>query len=173
MPSGDLPKLSLIPLNHFVAAELAEGNMRLLEFARNLDQAAPLVQSTAQANLALYGRTGQEPPWIGYLAIDPERWDILGACAFKDTPRDGAVEIAYFTFPAFEGRGLGTAMAAKLVETAFADSAVETVIAHTLPEENASARILRRNGFALAGPVEDPEDGLVWRWQRSRTAAAA
>jgi RimJ/RimL family protein N-acetyltransferase len=40
------------------------------------------------------------------------------------------------------------------------------VIAHTLPEENASNRALRRNGFRLAGEVEDPEDGRVWRWEK-------
>jgi hypothetical protein len=43
---------------------------------------------------------------------------------------------------------------------------VRTVIAHTLPEENASTRALRGNGFAHAGEVIDPEDGRVWRWER-------
>jgi len=33
-----------------------------------------------------------------------------------------------------------------------------------VPEENASTRILRRLGLQLLGPVEDPEDGTVWRW---------
>lgn len=173
MRSGDLPTISLIPLEPIIAAELAEGNMRLIEFARNLNDAAPLVQDTARGILALYARTGQQSPWIGYLALDPASWEIAGSCAFKDAPRDGSVEIAYFTFPAFEGRGWGTAMAGRLVETAFADGTVATVIAHTRPEENASTEVLRRNGFSLAGPVEDPEDGLVWRWQRGRTAAAA
>jgi RimJ/RimL family protein N-acetyltransferase len=51
--------------------------------------------------------------------------------------------------------------------TAFALDAddVRTVIAHTLPEENASARVLRKSGFEWVGDVVDPEDGPVWRWE--------
>ena len=55
-------------------------------------------------------------------------------------------------------------MAAALAGIAIAAGVVP--IAHTLPEENASTRALRRNGFTLAGAVDDPEDGLVWRWER-------
>jgi hypothetical protein len=47
-----------------------------------------------------------------------------------------------------------------------AEAAGMLPIAHTLPEENASTRALRRNGFLFAGEVMDPEDGLVWRWER-------
>jgi RimJ/RimL family protein N-acetyltransferase len=69
------------------------------------------------------------------------------------------------TFPSFERRGHATAMAARLVEIARAAGAA-MVIAHTLPQENASNRALRRNGFIFAGAVQDPEDGEVWRWER-------
>ena len=43
-------------------------------------------------------------------------------------------------------------------------------IALTLPEENASNKALRRNGFVYAGEVMDPEDGLVWRWEKGAAA---
>ena len=69
------------------------------------------------------------------------------------------------TFPAQEGRGHATAMAAALVDIAAAAGA-SLAIAHTLPEENASTGALRRNGFIHAGEVMDPEDGLVWRWDK-------
>ena len=75
----------------------------------------------------------------------------------------GEAELAYMTFPAFEGRGHATAMIALLA--GIADAAGVLPIAHTLPVENASNKALRRNGFAFAGAVEDPEDGLVWRWE--------
>ncbi len=68
------------------------------------------------------------------------------------------------TFPAFEARGHAGAMAGALVEIARKAGAA-TVIAHTLPEENASTRALSRNNFVFAGETIDPEDGLVWRWQ--------
>ena len=91
---------------------------------------------------------------------------MVGTCAFKSAPDAvRCVEIAYMTFPAFESMGHATRMAALLVEIAVAGGAA-AAIAHTLPEENASTRVLRRNGFGFAGEAQDPEDGLVWRWER-------
>jgi RimJ/RimL family protein N-acetyltransferase len=75
----------------------------------------------------------------------------------------GEVEIAYYTFPHREGRGIATAMVNELTQRA--SRCVSRVIAHTLPIENASAKVLRRCGYQRAGEVIDPEDGLVWRWQ--------
>ena len=45
-----------------------------------------------------------------------------------------------------------------------ADGAAAGVIAHTLPERNASCAVLNRNGFTLESEIIDPEDGPVWRW---------
>jgi len=102
-------------------------------------------------------------PWGSYLAYDGDI--CIGTCAYKSAPDPaGAVEIAYFTFPAFENRGRATAMAKALTEIACAADA-HIVVAHTLPAENPSNRALRRNGFAFAGDVVDPEDGPVWRWE--------
>ena len=102
-------------------------------------------------------------PWGSYLAR--QNGQAIGICAFKSAPTEaGEAELAYMTFPAFEGRGHAGAMIALLA--AIADRAGVLPIAHTLPEENASNKALRRNGFAFAGAVEDPEDGLVWRWER-------
>lgn len=101
-------------------------------------------------------------PWGSYVV---ERdGQPVGVGAFKAAPAEsGDVEIAYMTFPAFEGHGYATATAAALAEIAVGAGA--RPIAHTLPEENASTRALRRNGFVFAGEVIDPEDGLVWRWE--------
>jgi len=117
-----------------------------------------------EQTLALLAKDPRPDPWGCYLA--EAGGVMIGTCAFKSAPGDsGEVELAYMTFPAFEGRGHATAMAGALA--AIADQAGATPIAHTLPEENASTRALRRNGFRLAGEVEDPEDGPVWRWERS------
>ena len=56
-------------------------------------------------------------------------------------------------------------MAAELVAIARASQWIRQVIAHTLPEPNASTRVLVKNGFRNAGPVLDPDDGRVWRWE--------
>jgi ribosomal-protein-alanine N-acetyltransferase len=111
----------------------------------------------------LLTRDPRPDPWGCYLA--EVGGEAAGTCAFKSAPSAaGEVELAYMTFPAFERRGHATAMAAELTRIAFAAGA-PLVIAHTLPEENASTRALRRNGFRHAGETIDPEDGTVWRWE--------
>jgi len=110
-----------------------------------------------------YARIGATAPWFGYFTVDGER--AVGVCGFKGNPVDGVVEISYGTFAAYEGRGYASAVAAALTRLALDTDPSLTVIAHTLPEENASVRILRRNGFRFAGEVMDPEDGRVWRWE--------
>jgi RimJ/RimL family protein N-acetyltransferase len=105
-------------------------------------------------------------PWCAYLAVDADSAQVVATCAFKSAPSEGAVEIAYWTFEPFEGRGYAKAMAAALVAVASEAPEVATVVAHTLPEPNASPRVLTATGFTFAGDVIDPEDGPVWRWTR-------
>ncbi len=106
-------------------------------------------------------RVARPRPWGNYVA---RRADVpVGLCAFKASPADDAVEIAYGSFPAAQRQGVAQAMAAALVEIALA-AGVATVVAHTLPEANASTRVLQRLGFAFGGTAVDPEDGEVWRW---------
>jgi len=95
----------------------------------------------------------------------------VGLCSFKTEPNDlKQVEIAYHTFSHREGRGVTTAMVRELTDRA--SPHVALVIAHTLPIENASCKVLRRCGFERAGEVIDPEDGLVWRWQTPTCASS-
>jgi ribosomal-protein-alanine N-acetyltransferase len=117
---------------------------------------------------AFMARTGADSRWGSFLAVDAGSRTLVGTCAYKGPPDpDGAVEIAYFTFPPHEGRGYATQMAALLTDRAALPPPAVTVRAHTLPERNASARILEKLGFALLGQVVDPEDGPVWRWERA------
>ncbi len=104
--------------------------------------------------------------WEGYFVIDERTREVVGSCAFKTPPtEEGLVEIAYFTYPGFEGRGYATSMARKLIELAGDAPDVKQVIAHTLPEPNASTRVLEKVGMNCVGEVIDPEDGRVWRWK--------
>jgi len=58
-----------------------------------------------------------------------------------------------------------------LVSYAFSNSKVRVVRAHTLAEANASTRVLAKCGFQRIGEVVDPDDGLVWRWEKHDEAA--
>ncbi|MCO6455764.1 MAG: GNAT family N-acetyltransferase [Pirellulaceae bacterium] len=122
-----------------------------------------LISSVCQSTAQLYGQVGFVPPWIGYVAILDGQ--VVGACGFKSPPRDNQVEIAYFTLPGNEGRGVGTEMARKLIGLARLTESKIVILAQTLPAENASTRILRKLGFAHRGTVVHPEDGNVWEWE--------
>jgi RimJ/RimL family protein N-acetyltransferase len=112
--------------------------------------------------------SGAREPWCGYLAINDTTRMFIGTCGFKGAPNaDGAVEIAYFTFPDNERRGYATEMARALTDIAREVGGTRRVIAHTPPEKNASTRVLEKVGMVLQGEVMDPEDGRVWRWELS------
>lgn len=118
---------------------------------------------------ALRSATVADPWRHGFFIVDAQRGEIIGTAGFKGPPdANGVVEIAYGVAPEYQGRGYATEAANALVEFALSDPNVRTVRAHTLPEQNASTRVLTKNGFRHLGEVIDPEDGLVWRWELPR-----
>lgn len=123
-----------------------------------------------RATADLYAKAGFVEPWIGYLALADEI--PVGTCGYKGKPSDGRVEIAYFTFPEFEGRGYASAMAARLVTIAQEHDPSVAVAAQTLPERNASHRILEKLGFCHVDTIDHPEDGTVWEWRLSKGTGA-
>ena len=132
-----------------------------------LDGVADTVQEVARQTREFLGPRGAASAWGAFLAAEPGTRAVVGTCAYKGPPDwDGVVEIAYFTFPPCEGRGVATAMAGGLIQRAAASGLVRTVRAHTLPQRNASGRVLEKLGFRFVGEVVDPEDGPVWRWER-------
>ena len=80
-------------------------------------------------------------PWGGFLAMIGN--DIVGSCGFKGPPQQGLVEIAYFTFPDFEGRGIATEMARQILRKAYESNSSIRVVAQTEPRLNASTRSLQ------------------------------
>ena len=139
----------------------------------NHTDVAEAVFEIAKATRDLYERTGTRSPWIGYLAERQSGSAIVGTCGFKGPPSAGNVEVAYFTFPQFENEGIASAMLRHLILIALSDVMVDRILAHTLPEENASAHILRKAGFIQEGLDEDDEAGHVWRWSLSTDSPAS
>lgn len=117
----------------------------------------------------LRATTGADP-WVhGFAVIDPDSGSVIGSAGFKGPPdEEGNVEIAYGIVPEHQGRGYATEAAEALLDFAFADARVRIVRAHTLPTPNASTRVLTKCEFERIGELIDPDDGLVWRWQRSK-----
>jgi RimJ/RimL family protein N-acetyltransferase len=110
-------------------------------------------------------------PWIlGFRIVVSETEVVVGGCGFKGAPDETRTdEIGYGIDAEHRGKGYATEAAQALVEYAVRSGEVATVIAHTLPENNASARVLTKCGFRNVGEVVDPEDGLVRRWERTLT----
>lgn len=127
-------------------------------------------KSLSKEWLALLEASAPVDPWIHGFELQHSSGGELGQCGFKGPPKgDGCVEIAYGISPEHQGKGYATEAAGALVRFAFRNSEVTSVLAHTLPEENASTRVLMKCGFTKKGDVIDPEDGLVWRWELLRT----
>jgi ribosomal-protein-alanine N-acetyltransferase len=107
-------------------------------------------------------------PWLhGFFIVDRERRCVIGSAGFKGPPdSSGMIEIAYGIARGSQGRGYATEAAMALVEFALRSGEVRLVRAHTLPEANASTRVLLKCGFRHTDSVVDPEDGPVWRWER-------
>jgi RimJ/RimL family protein N-acetyltransferase len=120
----------------------------------------------------LHASTSADPWTHGFTMVHRDSGIVVGKCGFKGPPSsDGVVEIAYGVGPDYQGKGYATEAAQALVDFAVSSGAVRVVRAHTLPDWNASTRVLTKCGFQHIGEVIDPEDGLVWRWEQRNEAA--
>ncbi len=122
----------------------------------------PFLAEIITQTQGLYKDHGYQWPWIGYLVKVDDQW--IGTCAFKTPPRDRRIEIAYYTFAGFEGRGFATLMAKRLITIAKINSPMTRITARTLPEVNASGSVLKKNGLTCLGRIHDPIDGDLWEW---------
>jgi [ribosomal protein S5]-alanine N-acetyltransferase len=152
--------------------ELQTPRMRLILQTREEVRAAIAAMNAehqAQVSPEWLARLDASPdfdPWNrSFGAVHRESGAVVGSCGFKGPPADGVVEIAYAIEPEMQGKGLATEAARALVEFAFSTGDVRVVRAHTLPQANASTRVLAKCGFTHVGQVIDPEDGPVWRFE--------
>ncbi len=107
--------------------------------------------------------------WWTYLPILLESNTLIGSCGFKGPPNDkGQVEIGYEVAKAYCDRGYATEIAELLIEKAFRYKEVQHILAHTLAEENASVKVLKKCHFKFMGAVEIGEEEKIWKWQLDR-----
>jgi len=172
VPTLETPRLTLLACSpqHLLA---------LIDHPQRFEQLVGV--PVAEGLHAFYASDDVSPAWLaalrdssepdfwrhGFFVIHRETRSVIGSAGFKG-PADasGMVEIAYGIVPSFEGQGYATEAATALVGFAFASGNVQLVRAHTLPVANPSTRVLAKCGFRHAGTVVDPEDGVVWRWER-------
>lgn len=110
-----------------------------------------------------YQEIGFHLPWVGYFVIKDNQ--VVGTGGFTGPPQEGCVEIAYWTFKEFEGQGVASFTCQALVALATQTDPTLIITAKTKPENNASTKILQKNGFEFAGIVQDHEIGDAWLWK--------
>ena len=141
--------------------------MKLEIIQRDIDSDDPLYASSDCQQLLtmyqdFYPEIGYHPPWVGYFIIRNDQ--IVGSCGFTGKPEGGKVELAYWTFPGFEGEGISSFACGELVRIARQEDPSLIITAKTAPEYNASTRILQKNGFHFSEVVQDHEIGDAWLW---------
>ncbi len=107
--------------------------------------------------------------WGFYLFVHRKDKALIGAGGFKGKPNNGVVEIGYGTAEKYRGKGYATEAAKAFMHFSFKDSSIIKVIAHTRPEPNASNHILSKLKFVRSDDYVDPVDGLVWRYEMTRS----
>ncbi len=105
--------------------------------------------------------------WMHFIIHEANR-RLIGLGGFKGQPAGGQVEIGYEIAPGYRGRGLATEAARGMIDHALAHPTVDHVLAHTLPADSASTRILKRLGLRFVEALDDPDDGPIWRWRLDR-----
>lgn len=163
--------LKLIPCDTEILKAAIQGNEIL----------AKKIQVTVQENWTEFGITAlqyaldrlreseEDKNWWTYFPIHRQDNKLIGSGGYKGKPSiDGSVELGYEIEPAYRNRGLATEMAKGLIENAFRDGRVKSVVAHTLGEENHSTKVLKKCGFEKVEEIDDPEDGLIWKWELKR-----
>jgi RimJ/RimL family protein N-acetyltransferase len=109
-----------------------------------------------------YQKIGFNSPWVGYFVLIQGK--IVGSCGFTGQPKDGKVEIAYWTFKEFEKQGIASFSCKELILISQQTNPTITITAKTAPEHNASTKILQHNGFTFTEIVQDDEIGDAWLW---------
>jgi len=102
--------------------------------------------------------------WWTYLFVYAGDRVLAGEGGFKGPPDESnEVEIGYAMVPEYRGRGLATEAAGGLVGWAFSHPEVTAVKAETLPDGQASIKVLEKLGMKFAGATDEV---LRWRLER-------
>ncbi len=106
--------------------------------------------------------------WMRYVVLrrgPGDRPALVGTVGLKGRPKDGVVECGYGIVADFQRQGLATEATRALVDWAFEHDDVQQVVAETLPELDASIRVMEKLGMGSLG--DGSEEGTI-RYGKSR-----
>ena len=111
----------------------------------------------------------EESGWWTYFPIHKRDNTLIGSGGYKGKPTaEGTVELGYEIAPSYRNKGLATEMTKGLIANAFKNARVSVILAHTLGQENSSTHVLTKCGFQKVEEINDPQDGLLWKWELRR-----
>ncbi len=163
--------LKLIPCNTEILKAAVQGNDTLAQKLGVSVQEIWTEFGVGALQYSLYKlvESEDENGWWTYFPVHKRDNELIGSGGYKGKPtEDGTVELGYEITPAYRNRGLATEMTKGLIENAFNDVRVKTIIAHTLGQENPSTSVLEKCGFEKVQEINDPDDGLIWKWELKR-----
>ncbi len=152
------PRLTLVPatLAH-ARAEISN----LADFANLLDAKVPEnwpPESSADALpvfLQWLEAARDQVGWFGWYALRRDEGAtapvLVGGGGFLGPPQEGQVDIGYSVLPQFQGSGFATEIAFALVQWAWQQRSVATIVAETEWANPASVRVLEKLGFVGTG----------------------
>ncbi|RIV23987.1 N-acetyltransferase [Fibrisoma montanum] len=163
--------LKLIPCDTEILKSAIQGNENLAE-KLNIsvqDNWTEFGVGALEYSLDRLTESEEQKNWWTYFPIHKQDNKLIGCGGYKGKPtNDGTVELGYEIAPDYRNRGLATEMANGLIENAFKDERVKLIIAHTLGQDNPSTRVLQKCGFEKVEEINDPDDGLIWKWELKR-----
>jgi len=107
-----------------------------------------------------------ESGWWTYLPIHKSENKLIGSGGYKGKPTQGGeIEIGYEIAPKYRNQGFATEFTIALIENAFKDDYVKLISAHTLGEFNPSTKVLLKCGFEKVDELNDPDEGIIWKWE--------
>lgn len=160
--------LKLIPCDTEILKAAIEGNEILAQKikAKVQNNWTEFGEGALQYSLNQLTKSEKEKNWWTYLPVFKQDNKLIGSGGYKGKPtKEGTVEIGYEIIPAYRNRGLATEMTKGLIAHAFRDEKVKAIIAHTLGQENPSTKVLQKCGFKMVEALNDPEEGVIWKWQ--------
>lgn len=148
--------------HHLISADLGGRKMlaRALEAEVAENWPPELYDRPAMAYSLSQLRDKAQEGWSFWYLILAESNELAGLSGFKGRPdSDGSVEIGYSMLRQFQGQGLATEAAMRLIGWAFTHQEVREVTAETLPHLKSSIRVLEKNGMKHIGAGS--ESGVV------------
>ncbi len=112
-----------------------------------------------------YQKNNGDNRFGSYFVILENEKRLIGTGGFKGNPNEvGFVEIGYEIDANYQNQGFATELVAAFIRFTFQEG-FHNMIAHTLPVNNASNSVLKKNGFKFKNIICDPDDGMLWRFE--------